>query len=231
MRKNSFRLFLIAVAAVVAFLAAQESARAVIITTVKFYGTITELSSVGPYWNRARTGDPFTVTVQYNDTPSYANPAGQYRWDTGVATFTAEFGSYSFKSNNLEVVIWNQQGFAFYNSEPFSSEATVFRADGLQLQFRYFTSPFPSDTSLNAITYYPVEPANNKYFLLSAETKQASARGDFTYYTIERFEVVPEPSTWALLGSGGAALAFAMIRRRVAVGESESAPKNRVFVR
>ncbi|MEZ5387115.1 MAG: hypothetical protein R3F13_16525 [Prosthecobacter sp.] len=208
-----------------------EAHAALIIT---FDGMITGFTSSGPL-SGISVGDPFTVQVYYDLSPTassnngtyvnnvYVPPTSAAYWWFGEGyTMSATFGSYSIvTTDNTTFDVRNSdtalRGFAIYNAFSFASGNFATNGAG-SLSVNLFSTP-PSghefaESSLESVVEYPVADFDENAFRVLGTFNGISGNvsGQITSYHITSVPV-PEPSTAVFTAIAALGLLFSRNRK------------------
>lgn len=181
---------------------------------VTFSGTVS--STTGTIDPSVVAGTAFQYVVLYDLSTLPWQTNGNVVANYHVLSMTTTVGSYSLSlgSQNIQITSELPQGFPipdFYLWGYTADQGNSSTYTSVQL----FTEIHPEvapDTSLDSIQEFPVSDfEHSNSFFLGLNGGADSINGHVTEINVE---AVPEPSTWMLLGMGGAVAGFHLVRRR-----------------
>jgi hypothetical protein len=154
-------------------------------------GTVVE-----PFAGLATGAFGFSFTLPQSPTPAFSSSAG-FRLDGVTGAFTQVGATTSLTGSLFFLTAAFDGGFEFYGTGP---GASVFNVDGPQL--------FSGTTAAPMFVLGSGTPTRNS----------GTVRTTVSSYTIAAVSTVPEPGTWALLGTGLLAVGGVAARRKRTAG-------------
>jgi len=185
-------------------------------------GILSTVSQNGadPNWDSSVvTGGEFTLTLNFDNSQSSLTGSGSgFSTYEPVGTLTAAFGDYSFSgaANFSPIYVDSsstQTGFVAYAGTGLKSNGLTIALDGLFFELLSNPSQLSfSNTNLSNFQTLPISDFNSPLFEFETYNSGPSVTGSITSLSVTDEAAAPEPSTWAMLVSSIALLAF--LRRR-----------------